>query len=114
MKDKLKLSIELIEKRISKINQAVKDYEEGKVLEVYYLDSLKLNLIEIGEECKLINDILLEKEGSWDEILSKAYNLRISLTHYYKEISKEIIFQYLETRFKEFSLKIKELKEKFN
>jgi len=109
MEKNLKLSLELIQKRIKKIEQAVEDFKNNKVLEIYYLDSLKLNLIEIGEESKLINDILLEKKGSWDDTLSKAYNLRISLTHYYKEINKEIIFKYLDTRFKDFIQKIEEL-----
>jgi uncharacterized protein YutE (UPF0331/DUF86 family) len=72
-----------------------------------------LNFIEIGEESKIVNDILLEKEGSWDDILSRSYNLRVSLTHYYKEINKDIIMNYIEKRFDIFCQKIQDIKKKY-
>lgn len=111
MKKSIKTSIEEIEKRIVQINVAKSDFNSKLIPEKYYIISLKLFLIEIGEEAKVINDFLLETEGNWDEIISKAYNLRVSLTHYYKKINKELILNHIESDFIVFINKILELKK---
>lgn len=106
-------SLDLIQVRILNIQEAMSDFDLNKVPEKYFYDSIKLNLIEIGEESKLVNDFLKLREGSWDDIISKSYNLRISLTHYYKSILNKKISKYLKSDFELFIKKIESLKKEY-
>jgi uncharacterized protein with HEPN domain len=106
-------SINLIGERINKIKKADKDKDKNILTKDYYYDVLKLNLIEIGEESKRINDILLEKKGDWDDNVSEAYNFRISLTHYYKKTNSQIIERFRKEKFPNFIEKIEKLKIEF-
>ena len=72
---------------------------------------LKLNLIEIGEESKHLNEYLKVIKGSWDEIISRSYNFRISLTHYYNDIDYEKTLKYYKHRYNLFVKRIKELEK---
>lgn len=108
------LSIELIQNRIQRIKEITNNKEKIiKIDKNIYFESLKLNLIEIGEECKNINDILFKIEGKWNDIISREYNLRISLTHYYSNVTNEIIEKHLNSRFDNFIMEINLLKIKY-
>lgn len=109
------ISLDLISKRIDRINELIyKKNSFDKIGEQKsYYEALKLNFIEIGEESKKINDFLLKEDGSWDDIISKQYNFRISLTHYYVEINDELMDKFLAKDFEKFVLKINELKKRF-
>lgn len=116
MMDKdIRNSIEHIKERILRIKEII--MEKEKVIkflsERYYYESLKINLVEIGEESKILNDILLEVEKSWDDIISREYNFRISLTHYYKNMNKRKIDMHLERDFEKFVEKIDKLEMKY-
>ena len=65
----ISLSIELIQNRIQRIKEITNNKEKIiKIDKNIYFESLKLNLIEIGEECKNVNDILFKIEGKWNDI----------------------------------------------
>lgn len=100
----IKLSLTLIKERIKRIEKILKDKENE-----YFYEVVKLNLIEIGEESKNLNDFLKHKFGKWDKIISKEYNFRISLTHYYSGINNSLIDEHLESDFRKFIEKIKEI-----
>ena len=108
-------SIGLIKERIARIKEILLDREVifEKLSEKYYYEAVKINLIEIGEESKIINDILLVDQGNWDEVLSKEYSFRISLTHYYKNMANKKIDKHIERDFDKFVEKIDELEEKY-
>lgn len=109
-------SLILIKERILRINEIISDKDKilENLSEQYYYDPLKLSLIEIGEESKLLNDYLKNKKGKWDDIISKEYNFRISLTHFYKNMSNFKIDKHIENDFPTFVKKIEELEKEFN
>lgn len=100
--DTIKLSIDLIKKRLNRINEIINDFKENKINEQYYFESTRLRFIEIGEESKKINDFLLEHEGEWDDVISKSYNFRVSLTHYYQTMYNEVVQDYIDNNLTEF------------
>ena len=111
MEFNFKESINSINQRIKIIEQMELDLKDKKLNEKYFMMSLKLNLIEIGEESKKLNDYLKYKKKSWDEIISKSYNFRISLTHYYKEFDDKNTIKYYKKNFPDFCKKIKQLEK---
>ena len=108
-------SIENVKERIDRVKEIISEKEKviDYLSEQYYYEALKINLVEIGEESKVINDILLEKEDDWDDIISKEYHFKISLTHYYKNMSEIKIDKHLERDFEKFIEKINELEKKY-
>jgi hypothetical protein len=64
MDENIPLSLKLIKERIKRISTLLKESEELKKIgkEKLLNEGLRLNLIEIGEESKLLNDFLLEKK----------------------------------------------------
>jgi uncharacterized protein with HEPN domain len=102
----IKISIKLIKERIEKIFEILKNKNAD-----YFYEAIKLNLIEIGEESKNLNDYLKKNFGKWNDIISKEYNFRISLTHYYAGIDNSIIDKHLENDFPNFVNKINELEK---
>ena len=57
----------------------------------------------------LQNDFLLDKLGDWDMVISKSYNFRVSLTHYYQTMYDEVVESYIDNNFDEFEEKINDL-----
>lgn len=108
------ISIKLVKERIEDINQIIDDNNKNLIPKKnYYYDSLKLKLIEIGEECKVINDFLKENEGNWNDIISKQYNLRISLTHFYKNMADKKIDNYINNQLNIFIKEINSIESKY-
>lgn len=108
-------SINLVKIRIDRIKEIL-NYKSKIILvdsKLFY-ESLRLNLIEIGEEYKNINDFLAEVEGKWNDIISRQYNIRISLTHYYTNITNEIIEKHIKNKFDLFVDEINNLEKKYN
>ena len=110
------LSIRHIKSRIKRLESIKKDFELKIISKEYFYESIKLNLIEIGEESKVLNDIIKQERGKWEDIISKEYNFRISLTHHYKNMFESKIDKHIKNDFPKFIKKIeeieKELKEK--
>jgi uncharacterized protein with HEPN domain len=102
----IKISIKLIKERIEKISKIL----ENKNAEYFY-EAIKLNLIEIGEESKNLNDYIKKNSGSWNDIISKEYNFRISLTHYYAGIDNNLVDKHIQNDFPKFVDKINELEK---
>ena len=103
----ISISINLIKDRIKKIKKYKKECK-NKLSKVYE-DAIIKNLIEIGEESKNLNKHLFKKNKRKDFILSKTYNLRISLTHYYMEMGLFDLEKYLKYKFPKFIRRINEL-----
>jgi uncharacterized protein with HEPN domain len=106
-------SIKLINKRIKNIKITDRDFEEKIIPIKYYIESLKLNFIEIGEEANVLNKILKQIKDKKEEEISNIYNFRISLTHYYTKIDNRVVLKFKKERFPKFIDKIKQLEKEF-
>ena len=113
MDEKILISISEIKERIKNILRAEKDKNEKILSSRYYYDSLKLNLIEIGEESKNLNNFIEKIKKKKESEISDAYAFRISLTHYYKLMDKKRILKFKKEKFPKFVEKIKELEKEF-
>ena len=113
MSNEILKSIKLIKNNIKNIVRTQKDFDNKIIALKYYIDSLKINFVEMGEECKILNDFIKKETGKWDDPISSMYNFRISLTHYYKKMKKSFVRRFKKEKFPLFIGRIQELEKKY-